>query len=88
MHRVMCGHTSNFLPMAARPLSPHRDIFLPSPTPEGIEKFKALYLEKFGTELSPQAALELATRTLHFVYLATTPCPVMDEADKGKAEEG
>ena len=48
---------------------------LPRPTPEGIQEFARLYLREFGVELEPTRALELATRTLQFVYLGTTRCP-------------
>jgi hypothetical protein len=48
---------------------------LPYPTPQGVEKFRQLYLTKFGVELEPKKALELAIQTLQFVYLATTKCP-------------
>ena len=48
---------------------PPQNIFLPQPTPEGIEAFRELYKQRFGTDLS----LEMATRTLHFAYLGTHP---------------
>lgn len=48
---------------------------LPHPTPEGVQEFARLYLREFGVELKPTEALELATRTLQFIYLGTTPCP-------------
>lgn len=52
-----------------------RDLFLPQPTPKGVEKFKELYKARFGKDLSSQEALELATRTLHFVHLRLNPPP-------------
>lgn len=52
-----------------------RDLFLPQPTPEVVEKFRAVYKERFGEDLGPQEALKLATRTLHFVHLCLNPPP-------------
>ncbi|MCX6381054.1 MAG: recombinase family protein [Armatimonadetes bacterium] len=46
---------------------------LPSPTSQGVDKFKSLYFQTLGIQLSDSEALEFATRTLHFVYLATHP---------------
>lgn len=57
------------------PSNPPLDPFLPQPTPEGIEKFKEIYKARFGKDLSSQEALELATRTLHFVHLCLNPPP-------------
>lgn len=51
-------------------------LFLPHPTPQGVAEFRDLYRCQFGVELSPQQALELATRTLHLVWLGThSPLP-------------
>jgi hypothetical protein len=71
----------------AMPNQPH-DLFLPQPTPEGIEKFKALYTERFGKDLSSQEALELAIRALHFVHLCLNPPPrpVVETIRTSKAE--
>lgn len=69
-----------------RSLSAHRDVFLPSPTPEGIKRFQSLYRRKFGVDLDSQEALELATRTLHFIFLATTPCPYKTDSSHSPAE--
>lgn len=55
------------------PPNPPSDIFLPQPTPQGVEKFRELYEARFGKDLSPQEALELATRTPHFVHLCLNP---------------
>lgn len=56
-------------------LSQSQAIVLPQPTPQGVQKFTRLYREKFGVELEPKEALELATRTIQFVYLGITRCP-------------
>ena len=75
---VGCGfsHNQETMPSARPP----QNIFLPQPTLEGIAAFKKLYKQRFGTDLTPEKALELATRTLHFVYLGTHS-PVMPPAE-------
>ena len=68
---VRCGFSHKY---DAVPTSrPPQNIFLPQPTPEGIRAFRELYQQCFGVDLSSADALELATRTLHLVYLGTHP---------------
>ena len=46
-------------------------MWLPIPSPKGVEEFKALVKAEFGVELEPSEALELATRVLqiHLIKL-------------------
>lgn len=46
-----------------------------SPSPQGVEEFKALYLERFGVELSDQDALDASTHLLHLLFFGLTPLP-------------
>jgi hypothetical protein len=46
-----------------------------SPSPQGVEEFKALYLKHYGVTLNDQDALEAATRLLHLLYFGLTPLP-------------
>ena len=48
-------------------------VHLPAPSESDIDKFRALYLRRFGFELSRQDAFELGIRLLHFVYLLSHP---------------
>lgn len=47
-------------------------LFLPTPSPEGLEKFRALYLARFGKHLTDGQARDLATRYLLIYSLGTS----------------
>ena len=58
-------------------------LFLPTPTPEGVETFRALYQVRLGRSLSVEQARELASSYLLIYYLGTSavdkenPCSTM-----------
>ena len=49
------------------------------PSPEAVRKFKKIYDEKFGGDLEPERALELATYCLRLAYIGTRRPPVCEE---------
>jgi len=44
---------------------------LPTPTPQEVEEFRALYKAEFGVMLSEQEAWDIATRALQLFYICT-----------------
>ena len=44
---------------------------LPSPTDAEVAEFKAIYDQKYGTDLTPEEAREAATILLQLFYLGT-----------------
>lgn len=44
-------------------------MLLPTPTPDEVLRFQALYKEQYGTDLPAREALPLLTRLVHFYYL-------------------
>lgn len=52
----------------AMPLLP----YLPSPSPQAVEAFRALYFERFGRCLTQEQASDLAARYLLIYSLGTT----------------
>lgn len=48
-------------------------------TPQGLEKFKILYLKHYGIKLSDQDALNKAIQTLNFFKILSKPIPKADE---------
>ena len=56
---------------------------IPTPTPEGVQQFKTLYLKRFGVELDEEQALDLATRYLHiFSFGVTRPLDITERPVK------
>lgn len=52
--------------------------------PEQLDKFRAIYREKFGVELTPREALEKAIPLLRMMQIAYQP---MTEADLARVRE-
>ncbi len=44
-------------------------MWLPSPTPDGVDEFKKLVQAEHGIALSDDQAAESATRVLHFLFI-------------------
>jgi hypothetical protein len=53
---------------------------IPSPNAEAVQKFKKLYFEVFGEELTDAKAYELARATMTLVYIAISPPPLPQES--------
>lgn len=49
-------------------------------SPQGLEKFKKLYLKHYGIELSEQELLTKAMQTLNFFSVLSKPIPKRDES--------
>ena len=43
-------------------------MLLPTPTPDEVLRFQALYKEEYGTDLPAREALSLLTRLVQFYY--------------------
>ena len=50
---------------------------LPTPTPEEVQRFAALYKAHFGVELTPETALEESTRLIRYIYLTRHALPYL-----------
>lgn len=46
--------------------------FLPTPSEDGVRRFRELYQQRLGHALSDEQALDLATRYLHLYFFGTT----------------
>ena len=47
-------------------------LFLPTPAPESVEAFRALYQTRFGRDLTEEEARELASHYLLIYHLGTS----------------